>query len=188
MKPLHLNRPHLLIVTGIPGSGKSAFSDKFSETFGAPIVSDRVVRQVDPEASAQLRHAVVDYQLQQVLLTGTTVIVDSHTANRKQRAEMIKLAKKSNYNPLVVWVQTDETTAKRRATKKSAGKYTAEQFETGLKNFTAPKAPEPVVVVSGKHTYASQARVVLSNLANKREDSSSQPLQAPKRRGSISVR
>lgn len=192
MKPLHLNRPHLLIVTGIPGSGKSAFSVKFAETFGAPIVSDKPLRDLPEPASAAVRHVAVDYQLEQIMLTNATVIVDSHTASRKQRANIIVKAKKAGYAPLVVWVQTDEATARRRATKRSRDPkqfvYTDEEFDASLKRFTAPTKIEPVVVISGKHTYASQAKVVLSTLASQRDRSARPSLQPPKRSGQISVR
>ena len=39
MKPPIPAIPHVILMIGIPGAGKSTFAERFSETFQAPIVS-----------------------------------------------------------------------------------------------------------------------------------------------------
>ncbi|MBI3889304.1 hypothetical protein HY312_01855 [Candidatus Saccharibacteria bacterium] len=36
MKSLNLTKPHLIVVVGIPGAGKTYFGQQFSTTFNAP--------------------------------------------------------------------------------------------------------------------------------------------------------
>lgn len=158
-------------MTGIPGSGKSVFAEKFSSTFGAPIVSDTPFWSPGGESTPELRQAVLNYQLDQLLLTKSPVIIDSHTATAKQRSQLLARAKKHGYTPLVIWVQTDPASAEQRSVRRrQAGKrrYTLEEFEAERQQFEAPAKKEPLVVISGKHTYASQAKVVLGVLASDR--------------------
>ena len=43
MKSLQLDKPHAIVMVGIPGSGKSFFADKFSAMFNAPYVEQMVL-------------------------------------------------------------------------------------------------------------------------------------------------
>ena len=60
-------------------------------------------------------------------------------------------------------MQVDEKTAQDRTVR--AGKMDAETFSQVIANFSPPHETEKPVVISGKHTYASQLKVVLSHLS-----------------------
>jgi predicted kinase len=173
MKPLHLSMPHLVVMVGIPGSGKSFFADHFASTFGAPIVSSRTIRTTlvqTPTFSVSEQAAVrrvSHYMLDEILKTGQTFVYDSISDARTDRQEIVRKAKAAGYNVLFVWVQTDSVTARFRATKPSKDKVgflTDGQFTHFMKHFTVPAAQEKPIVISGKHTYASQLKIVLSRL------------------------
>ena len=73
--------------------------------------------------------------------------------------DFFKWAKSKDYTPVLVWVQTDQRTAMSRSLK--TYDITKEMYEQLVKQFEPPQANESAVVVSGKHTYATQAKTVL---------------------------
>jgi len=173
MKPLHLSRPHVIAMVGIPGSGKSFFAEHFAETFGAPLISLSRLRAdlfsspaFSPSEKIVL-DKISDYILDELLKTGQTIVFDASTDARGERQELARKARAAGYEPLFVWVQTESAAAKARATGISKSKpfsLTSEQFDNALRRFVPPNETERPVVVSGKHTYASQLKIVLSRL------------------------
>ncbi len=172
MKPLQLSKPHIVVMVGIPGSGKSFFAEHFAITFNASLVSFDKIRtslfQTPTRSNAEQAaiSRVADYMTGELLKTGRTIVYDGATESRVDRMNIAKLAKSAGYETLVVWVQTESTAAKLRATKPTRDKtnLTADQFDARIKRFTAPSGSEKVVVISGKHTYASQLKIVLKTL------------------------
>lgn len=171
---------------GLPGAGKSFFARQFSETFGAPIVSyDRLRYDLfaEPKYSKDeqdILARVVSYQLGEILKTKQTCILDGEGSARVDRMRIAKIAREAGYSTLIIWVQTDEATAKQRITRRSKQKQedkysntlTPEQYDMFVKKFTPPNHSEAYVVISGKHTYAAQVRAVLKRLAQPRQKTS----------------
>jgi thymidylate kinase len=118
---------------------------------------------------AQVSSLIID----QLFSAGKTFIIDGGYATKTAREEMARIAAKRGFRTLTIWVQTDMPTAKRRATKRSSkiagDRYkqslTSEQFDTLAKRFSEPLAGDDVIVVSGKHNYSAQARIVLNKMA-----------------------
>lgn len=186
MKQLSLAKPHAIVMVGIPGSGKSFFAQKFSETFHAPFINQDKLRTFAPDTSDEL----VDYLLEEFLKTGQSIIIEGSVDTRTERSELTRKIRAAGYEVLLVWVQTDQNTAKARAAKESD--LSGEDYDKAAKRFIAPAAPEKSVVISGKHTYATQAKVVLQRLSAPRAEISthaSAPLrpERPPRR-SITIR
>jgi len=189
MKSLSLSRPHLLIVIGTPGSGKSFFARQLAETFNIPLVSYDQIRSTlfeQPQYSNDQEAIVYDLayqQLAELLKTEKTLIVDGGHNVRTDRYALIKRAHSLAYETLTVWVQTDEATSKQRATRRNSRRQgdnlnvslTDQQFTALARQVTAPGAQEPFIVISGKHTYASQAKVVLRKLVAPRQLSAQKP-------------
>lgn len=197
MKPLSLPRPHLIIMVGIPGAGKSFFADHFATTFQTPIINrSQLVRtlfgasSVDTTTNAVV-NKVVASMLTELFKTNQTVIYEGQAASKTARNELIKIALKAGYAPLFIWVQTESYEAKRRATKlsKDATALTAEQFDQAIDQFDVPSPAEHAIVISGKHTYASQLKIVLKHLTSTRAliKPTSTPRQTPPTRN-ITVR
>ncbi len=163
-------------MVGIPGSGKSFFAEHFANTFKAPIVSFDQLRQklfkspIFSKDEDIIISRVADYMLDEVLKTGRTVIYEGQTNLRTDRALIAKKARGADYEPLFVWVQTESVTAKKRATKPNSSKLflSAEQFNASLKQFSAPHQTEKTIVISGKHPYTSQLKIVLKHLVEPR--------------------
>lgn len=164
MKQLSLTKPHAIIMVGIPGSGKTFFAEKFSETFRAPLVSKEKLSAFAPDAADQL----TDYILGEFLKTGQSLIIESNTDTRTARIDLARKVKTAGYETLLVWVQTDVNTAKMRSLKSTG--TSSDDYDRTAKRFTPPATPEKPVVISGKHTYATQAKVVLQRLSAPRTE------------------
>ncbi len=167
MKPLNSASPHAIIMIGIPGSGKSTFAERFAETFQAPIVSQTKLQRefaLSTEASAALSDSI----LSEYMKTHRTVLIDGGVDSKDVRDPLVRRLTKAGYQILVVWVQTDTAEAFRRATKpypRGSG-LEADEFDRLVELFDAPHRKEKMVVISGKHTYTSQLKIVLKKLAN----------------------
>lgn len=176
MKPIVSTKPHLIIMVGIPGSGKSFFAEHFATTFNAPIVSFDKLRQAlfIPMALSDeediIINRVANYMLDEVLKTGRTVLYEGLTNLRNDRNLIAKKARDADYEPMFVWVQTELIDAKKRATKANGDKPALDddRFKEKLKQFNSPHPSENPIVISGKHTYASQLKIVLKHLVEPR--------------------
>lgn len=187
MKHLSLTKPHLIITVGIPGSGKSYFAEKFASTFGAPYVSQQKIEMLATDHVDQ----IVQIQLDELLKTKQSIIFDGDSATRADRLRLNKKAREAGYETLLIWIQTDQQTAKIRATgkKSTSSSKDEDKFEQFLKRFTPPNSVEKPLVISGKHTYASQAKVVLKKLSAPRTTvtSQEQPPARPTRPNSRNI-
>jgi shikimate kinase len=158
---------------GIPGAGKSTFAEHFADTFQAPIVSEtKLQRQYD--LSDTEAETLRDTILNEYMKTHRTVLIDGGLEAKDKREALVRKLIKSGYRPLIVWVQTDTTEAFRRASRPfpAGSSIDTETFERLLDVFQAPGEKEKMVVISGKHTYASQLKIILKQLAT---PDSSQP-------------
>jgi predicted kinase len=168
MKPMTLATPHLVIMVGIPGSGKTFFAERFASTFNAPYLSAaKLSASLDISIGQDSAVSLSNYILEELLKTGQTVVYDGTVDSRASRAALAKIAKDKGYSPLLVWVQTESASAKLRSTKqrKDTSYLTSDEFDSAIRRFTPPNASEKAVVISGKHTYPSQLKIVLKRLA-----------------------
>lgn len=186
MKQLTLNQPLILIVIGLPGAGKSFFARQFAETFGVACVSEDYLRSAlfsSPQFSREENTIIENlqqYMLAEMVKTKRSFLLDGGCETRAQRLWVEKLAHQNGYNTLNIWVQTDEATAKLRATKRgkkpedlTSPSLSADQFQQLSKRF-ALTARETYLVISGKHPYSTQARTVLRKLAAPRRQAAEQ--------------
>lgn len=166
MKSLSLTQPHIILMVGVPGAGKTFFAEKFAETFNAPYISlEKIIPFTTTDADAS---TLLQQQLTELLKTRRTFIIEGITDARTERETISRKAKAAGYETMVVWVQTDPTTAKSRSVRDAKNKVnrtlTAEEYDRIVKRFTPPNTLEKPTVVSGKHTYATQAKIVLKKL------------------------
>lgn len=178
MASMNLTQPLLLLVVGKPGAGKSFFAQQFSTTFGAPVVSvDRLRHELFAKArydgeKNDLLTRIIDYQLEELLKTKKTIIIDGCCNAKVERQRFRRRAREAGYETFIIWVQTDDATCRARATKRRARRVEDAyqhilepgQFEAISKRFTSP-AHEAYVVISGRHTYPAQAKTLLRVLA-----------------------
>lgn len=168
MKSLQLSKPHLLVVVGIPGAGKSYFALQFSHTFNAPYVDfghfRRAVNNFD------IGTKLANYSLGQLLKTKQTIVIEGRGATRADRKKLVSASRKYGYDVVYIWVQTDADASERRAVRSKTATIAKEDYDRQVKEFQPLGESEEWVVISGKHTYASQARAVLKKLTMPRRE------------------
>lgn len=176
------SRPLILVTIGPPGGGKSFFARQFTETFGAPLISFDEIRYelfndvtYTPDEDIIVAR-VAGLQLRELMKTKKTILIDGGHNPKVSRVELAKVARANGYGVMNIWVQTDERTARVRSTRRGRGKHdqfnralSDAEFESQAKKFTPPSKFEPYVVISGRHTYNSQARIVLKKMIPENE-------------------
>lgn len=190
-------KPFLLVTIGYPGVGKSFFARKFVDMFNAPLVSFDEIRY---ELFNEITHSddenlivarVAGLQLRELFKTHKTIVIDGGHNPRISRTELARVARNAGYNLLYVWVQADEATARTRSVKRSSSKeedsfnrsLSHEEFDTQLRKFTAPTEFEKFVVISGRHNFPSQAKIVLKKLVVPYSEPKPEPIKQPKPQG-----
>lgn len=155
-------------MVGIPGSGKTFFAERFAETFHAPYISREKIAALTHDDTKAI-DTIMQYQLGELLKTQQSVVVEGIADTRTERSELARKARAVGYEALFIWVQTDPATAKIRSIKETKSKVNrtlnSEEHDRLSKRFTAPSSIEKAVVISGKHTYATQAKMVLKKLS-----------------------
>ncbi|HSE61637.1 MAG TPA: AAA family ATPase, partial [Candidatus Saccharimonadales bacterium] len=82
MKTLSLSRPLIIMLIGLPGSGKSFFGRQFAEMFAAPLVSyDRLryelfAQPTHSQEEQEVVKRVADYQIEELVKTHRSFVVD----------------------------------------------------------------------------------------------------------------
>jgi predicted kinase len=178
MGTLNQTSPTVILVVGVPGAGKSFFARQFAKTFAVPIVSEDKIRYTlfathsyskdENIMVAQVSSLLID----QLFTSGKTFVIDGGYTTKTAREQMARIAAGRGYKTMVIWVQTDLPTAKQRATRRSAKaagdiykqSIPADLFANLSKHFTEPTDEKNTVVISGKHNYSAQARVVLNHM------------------------
>ena len=183
MKSLQLDRPHAVIVIGIQGSGKTFFAEKFASTFNAPFVEQAMLDHA--AANEEMAKELFNSVLKELLKTGRSIIIELILASRVERTELSKLLKQAGYTPMYVWVQVDMETAMARARKASG--IGVDDYRDRVRRFSPPHQSEHALVISGKHTFATQAKAVLRKLSLPRPPHGP-PQRAQPSRGQIIVR
>lgn len=178
MKDLQLTPPLLIIVMGVPGSGKTFFGRQFAEQYNLPRISEDVIRfelfeqpQFDKD-EYEIIDRIVHYTLAQMMKTKQSVICEGLFLRLEQRKQLYELASLCGYHTLTVWLQTDAETAMTRAARRdrrspdSKFSYPIDQetFTRIARTLQRPVTKEPVLVISGKHTYRSQSIAVLKKI------------------------
>lgn len=181
MKSLNLTKPHLIVVVGIPGAGKTYFGQQFSTTFNAPYLKYDDLYEFSGDES--VIQNIWDYTLDKLAQTKQTLLLEGPGATKADRRQLSELAHAYGYQTLYIWVQTEPTTAQVRATKgvgriKPLYPLSSKEFETRAASFEPLSPSEHYLVISGKHTYASQAKNVLQKLTQARSERAKIPTAA----------
>ena len=146
------------MMVGIPGSGKSFFASQFAETFHIPYIDSLQIEERARDALAASE--LIAMTLGELVKSGQSIIFEGNSDSRARRTEFARWARNHDYQPMFIWVQADHATSLSRTLK--AKTLTREQFDAVLRDFSPPHRDEKAVVISGKHTYATQAKVILA--------------------------
>ena len=194
MERTPLSKPLVIVVIGLPGSGKSFFATQFAASLEAPLVSEDKTRWLlfahhtyDENENVVVRQ-VVNMLMTELFKTKKTFVLDGGYGDRASRSALATQAKKVGYNILTIVVQTDPPTARRRSANRNAKNsgdlykqpLSGELFDKQAQRYQAPlHIDKSAVVISGKHTYSTQARMVLKKILEIQGVARTEPPEQP---------
>lgn len=155
-------RPRALLIFGAPCSGKTTFGEKFAKKFGLAFYD---LDELKEKYSFSRENILII--LEQVLKTRHTILIEGELKTEKDRDEIRTLLKNNGYEPSLIWIQTDVATIRSRL--KSRFKNVAkakEVYEKAVSEIEAPTESERPIILSGKHTFETQTRHVITGLAD----------------------
>ncbi len=155
-------KPRALMVFGAPCSGKTTFAEKFGKKFKLAAFDFEVLKK-----EHGFSHKELLIILEQILKTEQTIIIEGELATEKERIEMRNLLREHGYEPVLIWIQTDIATIRTRLKSRFKSVSKAKEFyETAVATIEAPGENEHAIILSGKHTFETQARHVVAGLAD----------------------
>ena len=155
-------KPRALLIFGAPCSGKTTFSEKFAKKFGLAYYD---LGELMREHNFTRDNILVI--VEQILKTGKTIVLEGCVDTEKEREELRNLLRKHHYEPALIWIQTDTSTIRTRlkARHKSVSKA-KEIYDAAINEIEAPADFERPIILSGKHTFETQTKHVVSGLAD----------------------
>ena len=159
-------KPRAILVFGAPCSGKSTFAEKFSKKFKLAFYDcDELVEQ---DGFSRENILVI---LELIMRTRQTIIIEGGLDTERDRIEIRNVLRNGGYDPALVWIQTDAATIRARLKSKFRSVGRAKEFyDAAIANIEAPTENEKPIILSGKHTFETQSKHVVTGLANLSSD------------------
>lgn len=156
------SKPRALLIFGAPCSGKSTFAEKFGKKFKlASYDLDELMSEYE------FTHEEIFVILGQILKTRQTILIEGCLDTEKDRIEMRNLIREHGYEPSLIWIQTDVSTIRSRLKSRFKSVSKAKEFyDKAVANIEAPSENEHAIILSGKHTFETQSRHVVTGLAD----------------------
>jgi predicted kinase len=178
MTKLTLTKPTLILLYGLPGSGKTYFARQLCEDISAAHVQgDRIRYELfeEPRFDRQENEIVehlMQYMTEEFLNAGISVVYDTNAMRLSERRALRDMARRVKAQPLLIWLQIDIESAFTRVVKrdrrKTDDKYAVPvdrtTFESLISRMQNPNATEDYMVISGKHTFATQRSAIIKKL------------------------
>jgi predicted kinase len=177
MTKITLAKPVLVYLYGFPGTGKSYMARHLAEVIQmANVSADRIRSELfehpryDNQENAITTH-LMSYMTEEFLNAGVSVVYDVNATRIAQRRSLRSLASRHKADHLLIWLQIDMDTAYQRTQQRdrrtSDDKYAEPQtrltFDKQVASMQNPQGEE-YLVISGKHTFATQKSAVINRL------------------------
>lgn len=156
------SKPRALLIFGAPCSGKTTFAEKFSKKYELAYYNFDELRE-----QYRLTRKNILLIIELLGRTGKTIVMEGCIGTEKDRTEMRNALRAAGYDPSLIWIQTDIATIRMRmkARYKSVAKA-RDIYDATVEGLEAPTDVEAPIILSGKHTFETQTRHVLSALAD----------------------
>lgn len=172
-----MNKPVLLILCGLPFAGKTTLAKLFEKRGFVRITVDDINIELGIGFSLEKRityeewvRAYAHYykKIRGTLLEGKNVICDSVAYMKKERKELREIANFCHAKSYVIYVPTDEQTAKKRwiENKKSHTRQDIREddFEEVIHHFQQPTPDEHVFLFHNKDYNEQAVNKIIQNL------------------------
>ena len=155
-------KPYALFVFGAPCSGKSTFAENFAKKYSLAYYN---LAEIKAENNLSDDNLIMLVEL--LARTGQNLIFEGELDTEKARNKLRSVLRKAGYEPTLVWVQTDAATIRSRMKVKYKNVAKAkEEYNRAIEALEAPSEVERAIILSGKHTFATQSKHVIAGLAN----------------------
>ena len=156
------SKPRALLVFGAPCSGKSTFAEKFGKKFGLACYDFNALKEQNNFSRKQILAI-----LELITRTKPTFIVEGEIDTEKDRTEVRNILRQAGYDPALIWIQTDIATIRSRLKSKFKSVSKAKSlYESAVSKIEAPVDEERPIILSGKHTFETQTKHVITGLAD----------------------
>jgi predicted kinase len=177
MSKIILAKPAIICLYGYPGSGKTYVARSLAEEIQlAHVSSDRIRSELfqspryDAQENAIVTH-LMDYMSEEFLSSGVAIVYDANALRVAQRRRLRELAKKHRAAYMLIWLQVDLETAflrtqqrdRRTADDRYSEPQTKSTFDRQVSGMQNPEG-EDYLVISGKHTFATQKNSIINRL------------------------
>ncbi len=154
------NGQRAILVFGAPCSGKTTFGKQFAAQFNATFYDLDALKQ-----EHNLSRQFILLLVEQIARTGATLVFEGGNDTEKDRRELAEILRSAGYSPTLIWIQTDVSTIRMRLKNKLKSVDKAKNvYESRIKVLEGPSEAEMPIVLSGKHTYHTQLKQVLTQL------------------------
>ena len=182
MGKLQPAKPLLIMLYGMPGSGKTFFARQLREHLNAAhLQGDRIRDELfeNPTYTKEENHIVASlmtYMTSEFLQAGISVVFDTNAMRLSQRRALRNLAIKAGTQSMLLWIQIDPDSAFKRASHRDRRKqddHYAQEMEPAvfrelLSGMQNPEITEHYLVLSGKHVFNTQKNALVRYLVEKR--------------------
>ena len=160
------SKAYAILVFGAPMSGKTTFAEHFSDSLNTSFYNfPKLAHEYKVDRKLALE------MLKIAAKSKDTIIVEGEMETEEKRNEIRELFKNAGYKTVLIWVQTDLNAIKQRMRhhyKKLDEAKAA--LKDSYENIEAPSEAEEPLVISGKHTYQTQCKNVLSRLPGLKDE------------------
>ena len=114
------NSDILIILVGIPHSGKTTFSKYLKDKYNYEIVStDEIKKEIYKNEEYDVKHLfeIQKVKLEALMKSNSLIIADSNNSKKIYRDEIIKIANKYNYKYYIVYIKSNIKDVKDRLKK-----------------------------------------------------------------------
>ena len=146
MTKLPTTKPVLIMVYGVPGSGKTHFAAELATAMGAAHVQGDRIRSelfekpVYDKQENEVVNRLMEYMAEEFLSAGVNVIFDTNAGRLVQRRALRDIARKHKGQTALVWLQIDPESAflrinrrdRRRSIDKYARPYSKAEFKLAI--------------------------------------------------------
>ena len=116
------NSKIIIILVGIPHSGKTTFSKYLQEKYNYKIVStDNIKRRIYKDSKYNVKHLfeIQKIELETLMKKNCLIVADSNNSKKTYRNDIIKLANKYNYKYYSIYIESSLEDVKERLIKDS---------------------------------------------------------------------
>lgn len=155
-------KPRAILVFGAPCSGKTTFASNFAKKYSLAYYDLAAIKEDN-----NLSHKDIVLILELIARTKQNLVIEGCLDTESARSEIRSILYNAGYEPALVWLQTDVSTIRNRMKFKFKNVSKAKkEYNNAVESLESPSETEHPIILSGKHTFETQNKHVISGLAD----------------------